>query len=147
MGYTSYEFYKNKYFGSAIDEDDFQQWNEKASRQLDVFTFRRLRDAFPEDAYTKEQIELCVCELAEKMMEMDKYLKASTIQTGTAGMVSGMVKSVSAGSESITYATGETVYANALKDGNVNEFYQEIAVKYLEGLSDANGIHLLYAGW
>lgn len=145
MGYTTYEFYKTKYFGDVMDEETFLKWSERASRQLDVFTYRRLLTAFPEDEYTREQVALCVCELAEKMLETDRYLKASAIKdNGT----STMVKSISAGSESITYATGETVYAGVLKDQNsLNNFYQAVVTKYLAGLTDANGIHLLYAGW
>lgn len=145
MGYTTYEFYKTKYFGDVMDEETFLKWSERASRQLDVFTYRRLLTAFPEDEYTREQVALCVCELAEKMLETDRYLKASAItDKGT----SGMVKSISAGSESITYATGETVYAGVLKDQNsLNSFYYAVVTKYLTGLTDAEGIHLLYAGW
>ena len=145
MAYATYEFYKTKYFGDVIGEEDFPKWSERAGRQLDVFTYRRLLTAFPEDEYTREQIALCVCELAEKMMETDKYLKASAInEKGT----SGMVKSMSAGSESITYATGETVYASVLKDQkSLDSFYHAVVVKYLTGLSDPEGVHFLYAGW
>jgi len=145
MGYATYEFYKTKYFGDIMDEESFSKWMELAGRQLDSYTDRRLQSAFPEDEYTREQVALCVCELAEKMLETDRYLKASAItENGT----SGMVKSISAGSESITYATGETVYAGVLKDQNsLNSFYYAVVTKYLTGLTDADGIHLLYAGW
>ena len=145
MGYADYEFYKTKYFGETIDKDSFDKWNEKASRQLDSITNRRLLTAFPDDDYTVEQIKLCVCELAEKMMETDKYMRASAISESG---YSGIVKSVSAGSESYTYATGETVYASVIKDERSrNAFYYATVANYLSGLSDANGIHLLYAGY
>lgn len=144
MAYADYEFYKNKYFGDTIAEDDFPKWIEKASRQMDVFTFRRLLSAYPTDEYTDRQIKLCVCELAEKMMETDKYLKASAL---TEQGHSSVVKSVSAGSESITYATGETVYASVVKDNRSRQaFYRVTLTEYLNGLTDANGVCLLYAG-
>ena len=144
MAYAEYDFYKNKYHGDTIAESDFPKWADKASRQIDVFTSRRLLSAYPEDDYTDEQIKLCVCELAEKMMETYKYLKASALNDeGHASIV----KSVSAGSESITYATGETVYASVIKDDRSRTAFYRVAItEYLNGLTDANGICLLYAG-
>lgn len=144
MAYADYEFYKNEYFGDTIAESDFPKWADRASRQIDVFTFRRLLSAYPPDEYTDKQIKLCMCELAEKMMETDKYLKASALnEEGHATAV----KSVSAGSESITYATGETVYASVIKDERSRiAFYRVTLTEYLNGLTDANGICLLYVG-
>ncbi len=144
MAYADYEFYKNEYFGDTIAESDFPKWADRASRQIDVFTFRRLLSAYPEDEYTDKQIKLCMCELAEKMMETDKYLKASALnEEGHAATV----KSVSAGSESITYTTGETVYASVIKDERSRTaFYRVTLTEYLNGLKDANGICLLYVG-
>lgn len=144
MAYADYEFYKNEYYGDTIAESDFPKWADRASRQIDVFTFKRLLSAYPEDEYTDKQIKLCMCDLAEKMMETDKYLKASALnEDGHAATV----KSVSAGSESITYATGETVYASVIKDERSRTaFYRVTLTEYLNGLTDANGICLLYAG-
>lgn len=144
MAYADYEFYKNEYFGDTIAESDFPKWADRASRQIDVFTFRRLLSAYPPDEYTDKQIKLCMCELAEKMMETDKYLKVSALnEEGHATAV----KSVSAGSESITYATGETVYASVIKDERSRTaFYRVTLTEYLNGLTDANGICLLYVG-
>lgn len=144
MAYADYEFYKNEYYGNTIAESDFPKWADKASRQIDVYTFRRLLSAYPVDEYTDRQIKLCVCDLAQKIMETDKYLKASALnEEGHASVV----KSVSAGSESITYATGETVYASVIKDEQSRKaFYQSTVTEYLSGLTDANGICLLYAG-
>lgn len=144
MAYADYEFYKNEYYGNTIAESDFPKWADRASRQIDVFTFRRLLSAYPPDEYTDKQIKLCMCDLAEKMMETDKYLKASALnEEGHASVV----KSVSAGSESITYATGETVYASVIKDERSRTaFYRVTLTEYLNGLTDANGICLLYAG-
>lgn len=144
MAYADYDFYKNEYYGDTIAEADFYKWAERASRQIDVFTFRRLQSAYPSDEYTDKQIKLCMCELAEKMMQTDKYLKSSALnEEGHASIV----KSQSAGSESITYATGETVYASVIKDDRSRTaFYRVTLTEYLNGLTDADGICLLYAG-
>ena len=61
-----------------------------------------------------------------------------------------MVSSVTAGAESISYATGgstETVFSKALADESEKErMLQRIVKKYLSGVSDANGVNLLYMG-
>lgn len=144
MGYASYEFYTNKYYGNSILETDFGKWNDKASRQIDILTSRRLLSSYPTDKYTDEQIKLCVCDIAEKMMEIDKYIKASALDsTGK----SGIVKSESAGSESVSYATTDTQYSNiANNQETANTFYMSVASSYLSGLTDSNGICLLYKG-
>lgn len=144
MAYADYEFYKNEYFGDTIAESDFPKWADRASRQIDVFTFRRLQSAYPSDEYTDRQIKLCMCDLAQKMMETDKYLKANTLNEEGH---SNVIKSVSAGSESVTYATGETVYASVIKDERSRmAFYRVTLTEYLNGLTDADGVCLLYAG-
>ena len=145
MGYADYDFYKTEYYGDLLTPEEFNRWNERASRWLDAETDRRLISAYPSDEYTDTQIKLCICELAEKMMETQRYLSASAINqtTGT----SGMVKSMSAGSESITYATGETVYASVIKDERSKHgFFYATVANYLNGLEDAKGICLLYKG-
>lgn len=144
MAYADYEFYKNEYFGDTIAESDFPKWADRASRQIDVFTFKRLQSAYPSDKYTDRQIKLCMCDLAQKMMEADKYMKANTLNEEGH---SNVIKSVSAGSESITYATEETVYASVIKDERSRiAFYRVTLTEYLNGLTDADGVCLLYAG-
>lgn len=144
MGYATYKFYKEKYFGNSIDESEFDKWNERASSKVDSLTSRRLLTAYPNDDYSDKQIKLCVCALAEKMMEIDKYMTASAIQ---ADGTSKIVQSKSAGSESISYATVETVYANAIKDQrSMNGMYYATAAEYLEDITDENGTCLLYRG-
>lgn len=79
------------------------------------------------------------------MLETQKYLSASAIDSSSG--VSGVVKSKSAGSESITYATGESVYAYVIKDERSKHgFFYATVAGYLRGLCDGNGICLLYRG-
>lgn len=145
MGYADYDFYKTEYYGDLLTAEEFNCWNERASRWLDAETDRRLISAYPDDEYTDKQIKLCICELAEKMLETQKYLSASAIDSSSG--VSGVVKSKSAGSESITYATGETVYASVIKDERSKHgFFYATVAGYLKGLCDGKGICLLYRG-
>ena len=47
----------------------------------------------------------------------------------------------------MTYGTCESKYAEFCKDETkAKSYYQSIVMEYLQGLADANGIHLLYAG-
>ena len=144
MAYADYEFYTTEYFGNTIAEAEFPKWADRASRLVDVVTHRRLFNAYPEDEYTDRQIKMCICDMAEKMAEVDKYNKASAIDNSGK---SQLVKAVSAGSESITYGTSESKYAELSKDETkAKAYYRSIVVEYLQGLADVNGIHLLYAG-
>ncbi len=143
-GYATYEFYKTTYYGDSLQEDDFEKWIMRAGRKLDEITSGRLQHAYPEDGYADMQVKFCACDIAEKMYEVDKYLKASSInENGT----SSIVKSQSAGNESITFATGETVYASVIKDPrSLSGFYHMTAAQYLVDVTDNTGVCLLYRG-
>lgn len=144
MAYATYEFYTDKYYGDSIQEADFGKYISKAETIINRVTFNRLLKYPPEDENTQSQIGLCACDLAEKIMEIDKYLKASTINNKGETV---MVKSKSAGSESITFATGETIYARLINDNKALEDFYYLTVKnYLGGYEDSSGINLLYAG-
>ena len=43
MGYTSYDFYRQKYFGESVSETEFPKWNERASDKLDFLTSGNIR--------------------------------------------------------------------------------------------------------
>lgn len=145
MGYATFDFYKTEYVGDSIAETSFSKWIERASRLLDGITSRRLLTSYPkEDSYADRQIKLCACDLAEKMLDVDTYMRMSAVsENGT----SKIIKSMSAGSESVTYATAESVYADLVKDkAKLNRFYYAICVDYLDGIEDSEGICLLYRG-
>lgn len=145
MAYTTYEFYKGTYGGESVPEDGFDKWRRKAEIILDRYTFNRLRENYPEDEYSDEMIQSAVCEVAENMHEVDRYQKAYALSDN--GEATGIVKSKSAGSESITYVTGESVYEQAIKDPDKMEQWSKTVIKnYLSGITDRTGICLLYAG-
>ncbi len=144
MEYANYEFYTNEYQGT-MTKADFAKWIKRASRQLDVITSRRLLSSYPEDdEYSDQQIKMCVCVLAEKLADVDAFVKAQSVKAdGTAGVV----QSKSAGSESITYAVGESTYSNLAKDpGELDKQLWAIAVRYLAFAEDSEGVCLLYRG-
>jgi hypothetical protein len=137
MAYATFTQYKKDYLGNVITESDFPRWIIKASREIDNLTFKRLVDYFPTDEYTVSQVVLCTCEIAELLQSIDGF--NSSFQQ------SGVIKSISAGSESITYADNKYV-SMASDTGQLNKNLFQIAKKYLSNLCDSEDNLLLYRG-
>lgn len=143
MGYTTYEFYDNEYGGSSIPEEEFLKLSNKASRLVDCYTSRRLVIAYPKEPQNDFAIQQCICELAELQQEIQAAKQATTIKDGKMDLI----KSISSGSESITYATTESQYVKAAMDDSIKiQMEQTIINSNLAGVTDANGINLLYRG-
>ncbi len=100
MGYTSYDFYRQKYFGESVSETEFPKWNEKASDKLDFLppNIRKIGYAQLEE-FAREQIQKAVCRLADEMRAIEK--RTAEYDAGK------VIKSHSAGSESISFEVGK----------------------------------------
>ena len=48
MGYTTYDFYKEKYYGDSIEESLFPKWEDRASDKLNQLTYGHIDDAAKE---------------------------------------------------------------------------------------------------
>lgn len=129
MAYVDYDWYKTKYYGNVIASDDFPRLAERASEKLDALTFYRLVDNFPSDERVSVKVKNAVCAMAELIGDAEK----ASANIRSAG---GGVKSVSSGSESITYADVNT-------SASVADFNKMLYAKVKEYLS---GTGLLYAG-
>lgn len=160
MAYIDYEYYKSIYGVEKLKEIDFNRIAWEAERELDKATtgvdgVRKLQVAFPTSSYDAEVVKRCVVELVNflyKLEEAESNANSVGQYTERAdGSLQGkIVSSVSAGNESISYAVGkssETAISAAIKSVENREktIYSFIASK-LSGISDANGINLLYAG-
>lgn len=158
--YVDYEYYKSLYGEKAISEADFKRLLWDAEREIDnatsgVDNVRKLRVAFPTSDYDAEAVKRCVVELVNflyKLETAENSLNAMSEYTERAdGSLQGkVVASVSAGNESISYAVGKstnTVISNAIKDLQSRDMtvYRYIQSR-LDGISDANGVSLLYGG-
>ena len=153
MAYVDYEYYKSLYGeDKAMPEADFNRLLRDAEREIDKATsgvdgVRKLKVAFPTDEYDAETVKRCICALIEFLNNLETVEKSSAMVQGSDGtMRGGIVKSVSAGNESITYETSGTMN-NAIKSVRDRDLtvYAFIASR-LYGVSDANGINLLFAG-
>ena len=163
MAYADYEFYTTSYFGSVVPEIDFPRLAERASGFVDAMTFDRLVDGLPENERSQKRIKKAVCSLAELMYQIELAEKNAINQTSAnvtginAGNIStGVVTSVSSGSESISYATPQqigasakewsAVYAAAGDVQKTNDLLLKTALPLLMGVRTDDGIPVLYAG-
>lgn len=160
MAYIDYEYYKSLYGEKAIQEADFNRLIWDSEREIDKATsgvdgVKKLKIAFPIDEENAESVKRCVSELVNflyKLEEAENNANSIGQYTERAdGSLQGkVVSSVSAGNESISYAVGkstDTAISNAIKDLQSRDMavYQFITSK-LSGVSDANGVNLLFAG-
>ena len=164
MAYTDYEFYTTSYLGSVVPETDFPRLAERASDFVDTMTFDRLVDGLPINERSQKRIKKAVCSLAELMYQIELAEKNATnaaasgtsTTTGAGGSTTGIVTSVSSGSESISYATPQqkasgakewsAVYAAAGDVQKTNDLLYKTALPLLMGVRTDDGIPVLYAG-
>ena len=163
MAYADYEFYRTKYYGSAIpDSQSFDKQAERASDFLDIITFNRLVNGLPDNERAQTKIKKAVCALADKLYGLDLAEKqalsaaAGSITSGTGGATTGGITAKSSGSESISYASPSeiangakawsTVYSAAGDEQATNKLLYDTAKVYLMGVRDNEGTPLLFAG-
>lgn len=164
MAYADYEFYKTSFFGNVVPESDFNRFSERASDFIDVLTFDRLVDGLPGDERQQNRIKKAVCSAADILYQIDiaEQNAAAAAATGTAttlpggGTTTGIVTSVSSGSESRSYATPQqigasakewsAVYAAAGDIQKTNDLLLKTALPLLMGVRTDDGIPVLYAG-
>lgn len=147
--YADYEFYKNKYFGNVISEEDFPRFEDRAEDKLNYLTMDRIvnllikkpnGDFELNDSKISFSIKKAVCRLAEAIYDIeqaDKMYRDTVGFTADNGITTGkVVKSVSAGAESITYS--DTVSQNSAISDIVkadkrtqDNYYFEIVREYL----------------
>lgn len=133
MGYTTFEFYTDSYFGDSIAESSFPKWNERASMKLDQLTYGHINDDTREEF--DERIQKATCALADLLYQIDfKTVHANDAEVGN-------IKSMSSGGESISFGTNETLVDRVLGDAtSQNRLCYDTVCEYLSGTG------LLYAG-
>lgn len=163
MAYADYEFYTTSCFGSAVPEADFPRLAEKASDFIDTMTFDRLVDGLPTNERSQKRIKKAVCSLAELMYQIELAEKnainqasANLTDTNVGNISTGVVTSVSSGSESISYATPQQIGASAKEWSAVyaavgdvqktNDLLLKTALPLLMGVRTDDGIPVLHAG-
>lgn len=164
MAYADYDFYTESYYGNVVPEADFPRVAERASDFVDLMTSDRLVDGLPTNKRSQKRIKKAVCSLAEKMYQIElaernatnAAVSGTSTAIGSGGSTTGIVTSVSSGSESISYATPQqkasgakewsAVYASAGDVQKTNDLLYETALPLLMGVRTDEGIPILYAG-
>ena len=151
MYVTQTEFYAAH--PELTTEQVYEKHGKTAQRWSDAYTtgidrVKKLSVAFPTNsddvAAVKEcWIALCVC--AYRIDLAARALQNAQIVNG--GVTSGIVESVSSGSESIKFAAPDDEYTKAVRmptGGRGLAF--GIVRDFLSGIADGNGVNLLYMG-
>ena len=163
MAYADYDFYIESYFGLVVPENDFDRLAGRASDFVDTLTFDRLLGGLPTNERARKRIRKAVCSLAELMYQIELAEKnainqasANVTDTNVGGKSTGIVTSVSSGSESISYATPQqkasgakewsAVYAAVGDIQKTNDLLYKTALPLLMGVRTDDGIPVLYAG-
>ena len=133
MGYTTYEFYQNEYYGDSIEESLFPKWESRATDRLDELTYGNITaDALEEYS---EKIQKATCALADLLYKIDYKTNHANDTNG------GNVKSMSSGGQSISFGSNETLIDKVLNDKVAqNRLCYDTVCEYLPGTG------LLYAG-
>lgn len=160
MAYVDFEYYKTIYGDKAIPETDFNRLLWDAEREINKATsgvdgVRKLQVAFPANEEDAETVKRCVCALVEFLNQIEAAERNANsvgeyVQTEDGNLKGKVISSHSAGNESISYAVGksaDTAISNAIKDLQSRDMavYQFITSR-LSGVSDANGVNLLFGG-
>ena len=163
MAYADYKFYTES-FGNVVPETDFPRLAERASDFVDAMTFDRLVDGLPTNERSQKRVKKAVCSLAELMYQIELAEKnainqasANVTDTNVWNISTGIVTSVSSGSESISYATPQqigasakewsAVYAAAGDVQKTNDLLLKTALPLLMGVMTDEGIPILNAGF
>lgn len=141
--FVDYEYFTNLY-GKSVEETTFNRllWNaEKLVRDATTGVDGRckLDFAFPDKETDAETVKRCVCAVVDLMARVDK---AETEADGNK-----VVKSVSAGNESITYDVKGGIIGAVLTDKTAQaKLYTDTIREYLRNTKDKNGVNLLFGG-
>lgn len=155
MAYTTYDFYKATYYGTAIATvEGFNRLESRACDKLDTMTFDRLVSGLPADTRAATKVQKAVCAVADKLQEIEqaeKTAQAGGFTTDESGNLVGKIAtSKSSGSESVSFSATSSIKSavlSAVGDTQAqNRLCYDTAREYLTGVKDDKDTLLLYAG-
>ena len=144
---------------STMDEALFNRLSFDACRVMDLHTtgidnVKKLQKFFPTDEYDTEAVRHCAAKIINLLHQINKAelsaMEVNGYESTAQGMRGKVISSVTAGNESISYAavnSSATAIDAAVKDQTATDkLLAETVWNYLRGVSDANGVNLLYMG-
>lgn len=154
--YISYDEYTALY--DTIEEKVFNRLVNVACRFLDRHTtgvdgVKKLKVAFPADEESAAAVKHCVAHVVNILVQIQEAENTASAGRGYTktdnGLQGKVISSVSAGNESISFSTGaeKTAVDLAVTDiAQRNKLIYATIRDYLSGITDANGVNLLYMG-
>lgn len=120
MIYADYEYYRNVFYGSAIEEDAFPGFARQASLFIDSLTFNRLNRGWK----VTDSVKMATCAVADAVKINQSALSALNSSVG--------IKSENVDGYSVSYQDTATIKAS------LNQSMSDAAYPYLiyTGLMD-----------
>lgn len=155
--YIQYEEYTSLY--DPIDQKLFNRLSYDACRYLDRLTtgvdgVKKLKVAFPVDEDSAKSVKHCAAKIVNILLQIQEAEQSVSMGRGYIqtenGLQGKVVSSVAAGNESISFSSGGNQKISidaAVSDLSArdNLIFSTIR-EYLSGMTDANGVNLLYMG-
>lgn len=155
--YITYKEYTALY--DDIGEKVFNRLAFDACRVLDNHTtgidnVKKLKVAFPTDEDDALAVKHCAAKLVDLLYQIQEaetvFNQAKGYVATANGLQGKVISSVTAGNESISYASGsasKTAIDNAVQDkAERDKLLIDTVREYISGVADANGVNLLYMG-
>lgn len=146
--YATYDDYIQLY--EEITEQEFLRLEMEAERIMDIATtgvdnVMKLKKYFPDES--KTAIMFCACQIINVAKQIADAEAAGGYTSGENGLHGKAVSSMSAGNESISFSGGSAAITEAAFNAEKKrKLLLDTANVYLSGLTDANGVNLLYMG-
>ena len=131
MAITTYEFYKNTYYGDSIEESSFEKWESKAETKLKYLLSGNLTEQAAEEF--NEELQEAVCCVADFLFTLDRK------KSNPNDVNINSVKSMSSGGQSVSFnASGDEIDAvmddvskqNAMLLSMVSEYLYDTGLLY-----------------
>ena len=131
----------------------------EACRAIDKHTtgadnVKKLQRYFPTEEYNAKAVKYCAAKIVNILQQIQGAEEAAAVGRGyketEQGLRRKIISRVESGSEAISYS--ETKLANTAIDvaaadkGEKNKLIASVIRDYLSGVTDANGVNLLYMG-
>ena len=155
--YITFEDYTKFY--DPIDERLFNRLAFDACRYVDIHTtgidnVKKLKLYFPTDEDDAQAVKNCAAKVVNLLAQIQEAEKAVAMGRGYTETANGLqrkiISRVEAGNEAVSYMesnAGTSVIDKAVSDQSVrNKLVAEIIREGLSGITDANGVNLLYMG-
>ena len=127
--YTTFEFYRDVYYGNKLEEKDFNKVIPKAESIIARYTFDNVTEAkinrYPKELI--EKIKRCACELSDFCNDVDK-VNSEILSNNNGGL--GLIKSKKAGEVTVSYSTSNFL-TSYIRPNNIKVKYKSILNDYL----------------